>query len=72
MKHKYTKKDKKVKKGKLKKIVKAKKRNRKPIALTAVRIEPPITLGFERSASDPIEPDAQAEIIEPDAVTEAA
>lgn len=31
-----------------------------------------VTLGFEQAASDPIEPDQQAEIIEPDAVTEAA
>lgn len=63
MKHKYSRKDKKVaKKSKspknVKKIVKAKKHSRK----APVVVEPPITLGFEQAASEPIEPEALVDI----------
>ena len=76
MKHKYTRKDKKIKKSKSpknsKKIVKAKKASRRYDTKLADKLERlevperPVTLGFEASASEPIEP------IEPDALVELA
>lgn len=62
MKNKYARKDKKVKKSKspknAKKIVSKKKQTRK----APVVVEPPITLGFESSASEPIEPEALVDL----------
>ena len=62
MKKKFFKKDKQIKKSKTpkiaKKIVKAKKAARR----APVVVEPPVTLGFEQAASEPIEPDALVDI----------
>lgn len=64
MKHKYSRKDKKVaKKSKTpankKKLVSKKKAARR--APVAAPYEPPVTLGFESSAAVPIEPEALAD-----------
>ena len=62
MKHRYSKKDRKIKKSKTskntKKLVKAKKQARRVIVPTPEEV---VTLGFETGAAAPIEPEALAD-----------